>query len=93
MGGGWGISAFSEADIRRELTAFGFEVSLVRRSSLAHGLAVLRAISGLFKTLLSREDENSISYRILSPMVKPFANSLLVIANKKEDVDFGHEVY
>lgn len=61
----------------------GFNVSLVRRCSLAWGLGRLRALSRLFPAALIREDSSSASYRVLAPVLRPFANSMLVVAHKR----------
>jgi SAM-dependent methyltransferase len=61
----------------------GFTVSLVHRCSLAWGLGRLRAASRLFPAALIREDSGALSYRLLAPLLRPFANSVLVIAHKR----------
>ncbi|MCU1485132.1 MAG: SAM-dependent methyltransferase [Actinomycetia bacterium] len=77
---GYPITAFSEADVAALLERHGFTVDRVRRSSLAWGLGRFRFLARLFPTALLREDEASRSYRLLAPLARPFANSLLVIA-------------
>lgn len=78
------VPTFSEASIGRLLAAHRFDVKLVRRSSLGWGLGPLRPLTGIFRAALLREDDTSISYRLLAPLVRPWANSLLIVAHRRQ---------
>lgn len=74
------ITSFSEAEAKALLERHGFTVELTRRTSLAWGLGPFRFLARLFPAALLREDERTLSYRLLAPLTRPFANLLLVIA-------------
>lgn len=76
------VTLYSENELRRQIEKIGFRVLLVRRVSIAWGLGPLRPLARLFRRALLREDETSLSYRILAPLLLPFANSILVVGHK-----------
>jgi SAM-dependent methyltransferase len=80
---GFDLPSFTEDEARRLLDATGFDVQLTRRSSLAWGLGPLRRVAPLLPGALVREDETSWSYRLLFPLLRPAANTLLVIGRKR----------
>lgn len=76
------IRVYSEEESTAVLHQCGFKVKLVRPSSLAWGLGRLRGLSLIFRSALLREDETSLSYKMLSPIAKRFANLLVLVGQK-----------
>ena len=77
------IPSFSAGSIRDLVLDAGFEALVLRESSLAWGLGPLRRAASLARMALVREDEAAQSYRILFPVLRHFANSLVVIARRR----------
>lgn len=77
------VPTFSTASIERLLAMHGFTVTLVRRSSLGWGLGPLRPLTRIFRAALLREDDTALSYRLIAPIVRPWANSLLVVGHRQ----------
>jgi SAM-dependent methyltransferase len=81
---GYDLRSYTREDVERLLTDTGFALRLIRPSSLAWGLGPLRPAARLLPRALVREDERALSYRLLFPLVRHLANSLLVVAHKAE---------
>jgi SAM-dependent methyltransferase len=78
------VPAFSAESAGRLLTAAGFVVERTRPSSLAWSLGPLgRPAARLVHSVIGREDERTLVYRTIAPLLKPYANSLLVIGRKR----------
>lgn len=77
------VPTFNAASITKLLTRHGFSVTLVRRSSLGWGLGPLRPLTKVFRAALLREDDTSLSYRLIAPIARPWANSLLVVGHRQ----------
>jgi SAM-dependent methyltransferase len=75
------LPAFSSAEMSALLDRHGFDTILSRPSSIAHGLGPLRRLASLFRRTLN--DETGILYDLAGPLLRPFANSLLVIGRKR----------
>jgi SAM-dependent methyltransferase len=77
------VHAFSAETATRLLTSVGFSVERTRPSSLAHGLGRFgRPAARLFPSIIGREDESGLTYRLIAPALQPYANSLLVVGRK-----------
>ncbi len=77
------VPAFSIEAASALLTAAGFAVAGTRPSSLASGFGRFgRAAARLLPSMIGREDEPTMAYRVLAPLLKPYANSLLIIGRK-----------
>jgi hypothetical protein len=74
---------FTVHGIHERLTHAGFDVLLTRPSSLAWGLGPFRRAVRLLPRALVREDETALTYRLLFPILRYQANSLLVVARKR----------
>jgi hypothetical protein len=78
------VQAFSQSEALTLMEKHGFKVMKIKSCSLAWGLGpVLRPWAGLFKGVLIKEEEKAFSYRLFGPILRPFGNSLLVIATKR----------
>ena len=84
---GHDIFPFAQDEMGRLMAFHGFEVDELRPCSLAHGLGPFRRAASLFPALLAGERENSLSYRLFGPLLRPFANSLVCVATKSRAVD------
>jgi SAM-dependent methyltransferase len=84
MWGGRVVPAFSPESAGRLLTAAGFVVERTRPSSLAWSLGPFgRPAARLFHAVIGREDERTPAYKVIAPLLKPYANSLLVMGRKR----------
>lgn len=75
------LPSFSEESARGLLVRHGFEMAMARPSSIAHGIGPFRRLASVCRGLLVRE--RGPLYRLLGPVLRPYANSLLVVAYKK----------
>lgn len=74
---------FSKKQMKVLLDLHGFDIEFVRPSSLAHGLGPFRRLASIFPGVLDKEDHRSIGYKVFGPILRPFANSLLVVARRR----------
>jgi len=82
--GGREVPAFSAESAGRLFAAAGFVVERTRPSSLAWSLGPFgRPAARLFRSVIGREDDRTPAYRVIAPLLKPYANSLLVIGRKR----------
>lgn len=75
------VASYSATNVKDLLA--GFDIVLVRPSSIAFGLGPFRRLASLFRRSLDTEDETSLGYHYFWRLFRPFANSLLVIAYKR----------
>jgi SAM-dependent methyltransferase len=79
---GHDLKAFTVAEVEQLLKP-DFEVVLIRPSSLAWGIGPFRPAARLLRRALVQEDDRALSYRLLFPVLRNFANSLLIIARRR----------
>ena len=80
---GMTVPAFTAKSASALLAPAGFTVVATRPSSLAWGFGKFgRVASRVLPSVIGREDDRRATYRLLAPLLRPYANSLLIIGKK-----------
>lgn len=73
------LPSFSATEMAKLLN--GFDILIARPSSIAHGLGPFKRLASLFPKTL--EAEIGLGYSLVGWALRPFANSLLIVARKR----------